>query len=182
MKDIAKTGLVLFMICAVCAVLCAWVNSFTAPQIEENLRLANKRALEAVAGSYEVGETKAVSGHAVVKEETPLMQNGKVAGYALQLSGSGYGGQFTIIAAYDAKGALLKAKMTSDSETAGLGKKAENDWYMDIFTGMGDTAEFPASKNDLPSEQTALVNGASVTFKGVTVALKGGSSYIKEAH
>lgn len=181
MKDIVKTGLVLFLICAVCAVLCAWVNSFTAPTIEENQRIANRKALESVAGSYEIGETKVVETFAGVKEATPLTSGGKTVGYALQLVGSGYGGSFTIIASYDAKGALLKAKMTSDSETAGLGKKAENDWYMDIFTGMGDTAEFPSSKNDLPSDQSALVSGASVTFKGVSLALKNGSDFIKEA-
>ena len=104
----------------------------------------------------------------------------KKAGTALLLSGSGYGGSFSIIAAYDNNGALMGAKMTVDSETAGLGKKAEESWYMNLFKGMGNGISFPSAPKDLPGEQAALVSGATVTFKGVTKALGNGSVYIKE--
>lgn len=180
MKNAIKTSLVLFLICAVCAVLCAAVNGITAPQIAENTRKANALALKSVAGDLEVGETKAVEGIDGVKEETSLYKDGKVVGKALLLSGSGYGGSFSIIASYDTNGGLTGAKMTTNSETAGLGKKAEESWYMEIFSGMGDKKEFPSTPKDLPSESSSLVSGATVTFKGVSKALKAGSDYVKE--
>ena len=74
----------------------------------------------------------------------------------------------------------MGAKMTVDSETAGLGKKAEESWYMDLFKGMGVDKPFPSAPKDLSADDTALVSGATVTFKGVSKALKNGSDYIKE--
>lgn len=179
MNTTVKTGLVLFLICAVCATLCAWVNSFTAPIIEENIVKANRAALERVSEGLEIGETVSVD-DSVVKEMTTLYSAGKTAGYVLQLIGKGYGGEFTIIASYDTKGALIKAQMTEDSETAGLGKNAENDWYMDLFTGMGDTISFPGGKNDLSESDKTLVSGASFTFRAVSATLKSGSLFVKE--
>lgn len=179
MKKTLITSLTLFLICAVCGVLCAFVNAFTAPKIEENIRLANAMALKSVAGDLEVGETEKVEGYDGVVEATPLLKDGKKVGTALLLSGSGYGGSFSIIASYDLSGAVTGAKMTANSETAGLGKKAEEGWYMDLFVSM-DASTLPSTPKDLPSSESALVSGATVTFKGVTKALRSGSTYIKE--
>ena len=179
MKNTILTSVVLFLICAVCAVLCASVNYITAPRIEENIRIANAEALKSVAGDLEIGETLSVDGFDGVEEVTDLYKNGKKVGKALLLSGSGYGGTFSIIASYDINGALMGAKMTVDSETAGLGKKAEESWDMDLFKSMGDDKPFPSAPKDLNPDEAALVSGATVTFKGVTKALKNGSDYIK---
>ena len=179
MNNMIKTSLILFIICAICASLCAYVNSFTAPQIEKNIQLANRLALEFVSQGLDIGETTEVLDNSFVKEITPLSRNGERVAYVL-LSGRGYGGEFSIIASYDKKGALMKAKMTQDSETAGLGKNAESDWYMELFTSMGDTTPFPSGKNDLNEEDKALVTGASFTFRAVSETLKNGSTYIKE--
>ena len=180
MKNTIVTSVVLFLICAVCAVLCASVNYVTAPRIEENIRIANAEALKSVAGDLEIGETVPVTGFSGVEESTDLFKDGKKVGTALLLSGSGYGGSFSIIASYDTKGALIGAKMNVDSETEGLGKKAEEDWYMALFGGMGKDKSFPSSPKDLPGEEAALVSGATVTFKGVSKALKLGSDCAKE--
>ncbi len=180
MNTTLKTGLVLFLICAVCASLCAWVNSFTSPIIEENIVKANRAALEKVSNGLEIGETETVENDTVVKEVTALYKGGKISGYVLQLIGKGYGGEFTIIASYDTNGALIKAQMTEDSETAGLGKNAENDWYMELFTGMGDTISFPGGKTDLSESDKALISGASFTFRAVSSTLKSGSLFVKE--
>lgn len=180
MKSIFKTGIVLFLICAVCASLCAWVNSFTAPVIKENMEKANRLALEKVSQGLTIGETKTVENNAAVKEITALSKDDSVVGYVLLLSGKGYGGDLSIIASYDKKGALLKAQMTQDSETAGLGKNAESEWYMELFSGMGDTIAFPNGKNDLGEKEKALVTGASFTFRAVSETLRNGSNYVKE--
>ena len=65
----------------------------------------------------------------------------------------------------------------ANSETPGLGKKSEESWYMAQFVGFGATAPIPTSKNDLADP--SLVSGATVTFTGVSGALKNGSEYVK---
>ena len=76
MKNTIVTSVVLFLICAVCAVLCASVNYVTAPRIEENIRIANAEALKSVAGDLEIGETVAVENYEGVKESTDLYKDG----------------------------------------------------------------------------------------------------------
>ena len=84
-----------------------------------------------------------------------------------------------IIASYSLDGSIMAAKLTTNSESPGIGKKAENDWYMDMFKGLGADDPIPVSKNDLPSEQSALISGASITFSGITAALRSGSEFVK---
>ena len=183
MKDYLKTGLTLFLICAVCATLCGVVNSITAPVIAENQRKTDLAALTAVSGGLFPGDSKGVSDKKGINSITPLYKEeslSTLAGYSLNLTGSGYGGEFTLIASYYLDGSLISAKMTNNSETAGLGKKAENDWYMAMFKDLGGAKPLPVSKNDLSENDAAAVSGATITFNGVSSSLKAGSEYVKE--
>ena len=109
----------------------------------------------------------------------PLYDNGSVAGYIEEIVTSGYGGEMTVIASYSADGTVLEAQMMANSETPGLGKKAEESWYMDMFRGLGGESPLPLSKSDLPTDQAAAVSGASITFGGVSSAIHEGSEYVK---
>lgn len=184
MRTYIKTAITLFLICAVCATLCGVVNSITAPVIAENQRNTDKKALAAVSGGLFPGDTVEVDGMDSINTVTPLYKDSsmkELGGYSLNLTGKGYGGEFTIIASYYLDGSLISAKMTSDSETAGLGKKAENDWYMAMFSGLGGNDPLPESKNDLNDSNAEIVSGATITFTGVSNALRIGSEYAKEA-
>ena len=103
----------------------------------------------------------------------------RIPSYIVELSTSGYGGAMTVVASYKSDGTLMEAKLTSNSETPGLGKKAEEGWYMDMFKGLGGSSPLPASKSDLSAEDNAAVSGASVTFGGVSSALISGSEFVK---
>lgn len=183
MKSYIKTGLTLFLICAVCATLCALVNQITAPVIAENQRKTDLAALEAVSGGMHPGDSTPVEGVAGINSITPLYKDDaktELGGYSLNLTQKGYGGEFTIIASYYLDGSLVSAKMTNNSETAGLGKKAENDWYMAMFKDLGGDNPLPGSKSDLSESDAAAVSGATITFNGVSTALRNGSEYVKE--
>lgn len=178
MKQILKTGLILFLICAVSAGLCGIVNSVTAPVIAENLLAERMAALSVVALDYQVGsEIEINDSNANVAYE--LLNGEEQIGYIFELNANGYGGAMTIIASYLNDGELVSAKLTSNSETPGLGKNAENDSYMAMFTGKGGSTPLPASTSDLSSEDAAAVSGASVTFSGVSQALRNGSALAK---
>lgn len=182
MKNYLKTGIVLFAICAVCAALCAFVNSVTAPRIEANQLAANLEAAKAVSGGMTPGSLESISlpDYPAIRAIAPLTKdNGELGGYQLELEGSGYGGSMTVITAYNLDGSLIGAKLTSNSETAGLGKKAENDWYMDMFKGKGADTAIPTSKNDLGESEAAAISGATITFNGISSVIKQGSDYVK---
>lgn len=179
MKNIIKTGLILFVICALSAGLCGIVNSITAPRIAENIRQEQLKAYDAVASGLEIGEEKTVDGVKGIVSALPLSKDGKTEGVILNLTGNGYGGEFSIIASYSFDGKLLKAKMMGNGETPGLGKKSEQAWYMEMFEGKGSDVALPASKSDLPGDKAQAVSGASITFGGVSAALRNGSEYVK---
>ena len=179
MKTILKTGLILFVICALSAGLCGIVNSITAPKIAENIRQEQLKAYDAVASGLEIGEETAIEGVSGVKSQLPLTADGKTEGVILNLTGNGYGGEFSIIASYSLDGELLAAKMMGNGETPGLGKKSEQAWYMDMFVGTGSSKPMPAAKTDLPGDLAQAVSGASITFGGVSSTLRNGSEYVK---
>ncbi|MBO4387882.1 MAG: FMN-binding protein [Spirochaetales bacterium] len=178
MKAYAKTALVLCLICACAALVLSLANALTAPRIKDYEDGVLKSALEAVSGGKAVGDYVPVEDNPVVSGYYPILPSG----YILSLRANGYGGEITLLAAYDAKGVLTAAKLVSDSETPGLGKRAEESWYMDKFIGKG--TDMPVRKNMLSASDAEAVSGASVTFTGVSRALLAGSMFVsmKEAN
>lgn len=179
-KDVAKNlryGVILLSICAVCSGVLAIVNSMTAPVIEANALATKNAALAPLSGGKSIGEEQLVSGNPTVTSEYPL---GSGEGYILTLTGSGYGGSFTMLASYNADGTVIGAKMLDNSETPGLGKKSEEDWYMTKFVGTGSADKpVPTSKDQLSKADSDAISGASVTFAGVSKAIAEGSEYVK---
>ena len=175
-----KTALILAAICAVAAVVLATLNMVTEPAIEryENQKVLS--ALESVSNGMDIGDMKTVDGNAYVQYLYPLTKNGKTGGYILGLSSIGYGGELGIIASFDTDGLVMNAILVSDSETPGVGKKAEAKGYMDKFIGTGsDSNPVPTSKSMLSDADAAAVSGATITYTGITKALKAGSEYVR---
>lgn len=178
MKEIMKTGIILFLICAVSAGLCGIVNSVTAPVIAENLIREREAALAVAAGEYTVGDEVAIDTPNANVAYT-ILDGDEVVGYVFELNANGYGGAMTIIASYYPDGELISAQLTTNSETPGLGKNAENSWYMDMFRGLGGDNPLPVTSSDLSADDAAAVSGATVTFTGVSTALRNGSELAK---
>lgn len=176
MNTILKTGITLFLICALSSGLCGIVNSITAPLIAANVEKETLEARQVVSGGYGIG-AEIESDDPLIASIMELTDGGERVGFELELLGSGYGGEFTIIASYLLDGTLLEAKMMANGETPGLGKKAEESWYMDMFKGKGGDTPLPGNKNDL--DDPSLVSGASVTFNGVSNALRYGSEFVR---
>lgn len=181
MKTNIKPVIVLTVICAVAAILLAVMNYITAPAIEKYENASANAALEEVSGNFTIGDSVEFSENLVVNSCHVLLDgNSNVSGYVLELSSSGYGGPLTVAASYNCEGVILSAKLVSDSETPGVGKKAENDGYMDKFAGTGSTSNpVPVSKDMLSDADSAAVSGASMTFRGISKALEAGSDFVK---
>jgi electron transport complex protein RnfG len=179
MKKNLKYGLILLTICGVCAFALGYINDVTQPVIEQQ-ELENKmQALEYVSNGWAVGEQQLVEDDDFVSYLYPLSEDGETKGYILGLRGSGYGGALTLVASYTVDGTNLAAKMLTNSETPGLGKKSEDEGYMDKFKGTGAERPVPTTKSMLSDDDAAAVSGASVTFAGVGKAIAGGSEFVK---
>ncbi|MCH3920663.1 MAG: FMN-binding protein [Sphaerochaeta sp.] len=176
----ARYTLILFSICAVCALVLAVANSIFSPIIARHQQEATQAALSPLAGGYTVGAYTTVEGNETVSGEYLLTDGKNTIGYILSLNGQGYGGAFTMLASYRTSGEIIAAKMMTNNETPGVGKKSEEDWYMTKFVGTGTTSKpVPTSKSSLSKEDSDAVSGASVTFRGVSTTLAKGAAYVQ---
>lgn len=179
MSKYLRTTLVLASICAVAAVLLATINVITTPYIERYEANKITAALEVVANGNEIGPEITI-GDSTISYMHELSSNGKVVGYILGLNTRGYGGDITLIASFNTDGSVSNVNLVSNSETPGVGKKAENEGYMDKFIGTGTANNpVPTTKSMLSEVDSAAVSGATMTFSGISSALKTGSDYIK---
>lgn len=179
MTKYLKTAIVLCLICAASAVLLAFANKVTEPVISEYERQIVIKALEEVSCGYSFDEQVKVDDVQYVSGRYALTEKSVVKGYILNIVTKGYGGEMTLAASYDTDGKILAVKMVSNSETPGVGKKSENEGYMDKFIGTGTERPVPVSKSMLTSAESAVVSGATITFGGISRALEAGSAYVK---
>lgn len=179
MKKNIRYALILLTICAVATFFLALTNSVTAPVIEEMDIQARLKALEAVSDGLEIGEQRDVEGVHYVSYQIDLSSDGSPAGWILGLKTNGYGGEMTLVASYSLDGVMQYAQLLGHSETPGLGKKAEENWYMEKFKGTGGSKPVPTTKAMLDASDAQAISGSSVTFTAIAKAIAAGSDYVK---
>ncbi|OQX28757.1 MAG: hypothetical protein B0D92_07170 [Spirochaeta sp. LUC14_002_19_P3] len=173
MNNLANMSIRLGLIGTAAALLLALVNYFTEPVIEELSRERVQSALKLLVGGGTPG-AKEADPALDVSSRWPISPGG---GWILEITAKGYGGNMTLLAAYHPDGRIMSAKLLDNNETVGFGKKAEAPGYMDIFVDKG--ADIPQSKDDLGGDADT-VSGATITFNGISKALRLGSNLVKE--
>ena len=179
MKNIIIIAVKLAVICLVAAFVLALVNGITAPQIAASKAQAELDALSVINKAGTIGERVEGDG-AGVNYYFPVTDGGKVTNYIMSLTSMGYGGNLVILGNFKTNGEIIDAKLMEDSETPGLGKKAENPDYMNKFKGTGADKPVPVKKTMLESADADAVTGATITFTGVSKALEYGSEFAKK--
>ena len=94
-------------------------------------------------------------------------------GYALSVTGKGFGGDVTLAMGLDADGKITGISFTELKETAGLGMRADEPAFKDQLIGKGGTLTLVKGTAEGESEISAIT-GASVTSGAVTEALNAG--------
>ena len=179
MKNIIIIAVKLAIICLVAAFVLALVNGITAPQIAASKAQAELDALSVINKAGTIGERVEGDG-AGVNYYFPVTDGGKVTNYIMSLTSMGYGGNLVILGNFKVNGEIIDAKLMEDSETPGLGKKAENAEYMNKFKGTGADKPVPVKKTMLEGSDADAVTGATITFTGVSKALEYGSEFAKK--
>lgn len=163
MKDIARPALILLAITAVAAALLGVVQSVTA----EPIRLANEKTqTEAMQAAL----PEATSFEAVVEEfegsisavSKGLDESGEVVGYVITANPNGFGGAVPTTVGFDADGVITGIKVTTPSETPGLGALAAGEAFQSQFAGM--SGELAVNKD---GGQVQAITSATITSRAV---------------
>lgn len=182
-KTLLIIGGKLALICAAAALILALVSAVTSPVIEENRIRALNEALARVAGGGVIGERVPAEDTPGVRAHYPVFateEMDELRGYVVDVIGTGYGGEMSMLAAVEPDGVIISAELMDNAETPGLGKKAETEEYMQMFAGTGTQRPVPLSRDQLEGPDADAVTGATITFLGVARALETASDYVKE--
>jgi len=137
-KDIAKSIIVLVVICLVTSAALAIVNHFTAPVSAANKAAREEAARKAViseAASFEQLPTDGLP-ETVTSVYKGLDGSGNALGYIFTVEGKGFGGKIQVMCAIGQDGKILKCQTLDVSgETKTLGGQTANAAYTDRYTG-----------------------------------------------
>ena len=114
------------------------------------------------------GESTRVNEALVAKDEA-----GNVIGYALNVTGKGFGGDVTIALGLTADGKISGISFTELNETAGLGMRADEPAFKDQF--IDRSGQLTLVKGDAAGgQEISAITGASVTSGAVISAVNAG--------
>lgn len=170
-KSIIKTGLILFAITAVSALLLAVVNGVTAPIIESNsiektnasMRSVFKDAKDFVKVERDADTDKTVTEIYLAKDESSA-----TIGACICVSPNGYGGAIDMVVGVGADTRVTGVDIISQSETAGLGAKAVEEEFRNQFIGKGIVNKVVKSNAEAKDDEINAITSATITSKAVT--------------
>ena len=182
-ESMGMLALMLFLITFITALLLGFVNQVTAPQIAKNNEATRAAAMAEIIPDAEFVEAEPSEVPAPDKE-TPAIQNiyeaqkdGETVGYCMEVLPSGFGGTLTVVVGINTDGTVAGAKVTSHSETPGLGAKAQSDptWIVQ-FAGQAADGSLAVTKD---GGSVVPITGSTITSRAVTLAVNTAASYVQ---
>ena len=164
---IIKTGIILFLITGIAALILASVNNITAPMIAANETEKQMTAMTTVLPDAEKFDELTD----VVKIDGVFGiyagKNGdETVGYAVLVESMGYGGAISMVVGVDMEEKITGVDITNQSETPGLGANCAKDEFKNQF--VGKTSEITVAKNNAKENQIDAITSATITSKAVT--------------
>jgi len=152
----------LSIISIVVAALLALTNNMTKDIILQNeIDAANAAKLEVLpdADGFEVIEMSESDIATYNITDVVTARNG--VGTVITVSSSGYKGQVPVMVAFGADGNIIRIKVMDNDETAGIGKRVEEEAYWSQYNGLG---------SDLSAVQA--ISGATITSTSVKTSVE----------
>lgn len=171
MSKIIKSGLTVFIIATIGAILLSWVYSFTSPKIEEQKFETIKNALGVIFPDLinfesisDLSNKDIGSGIVIIDVYKVNLENGNI-GYVIRAKFSGYGGKIESLFGYEEE----KSKgiyVIEHSETPGLGAKIVENSFKNQFVNKSLKDPFKI-KSDV-----IAISGATISSEAVSNAVK----------
>ena len=132
-KFTAKLAGILFAVAFICTLLLVLCNNLTKDKIAELQKKTEEEAQSSVLKAAEsfTDEKKYMmflSDSTVTSVLKGTDKNGETVGYCVKAEPSGYGGKISMMIGLDTDFNVTGIKITSMSETPGLGAKADSGW------------------------------------------------------
>lgn len=179
-RAIAKTGLILFLITGIAALILAVVNNVTKPIISENeiqkQELAMKKVMPEAEAFKEID--KKYEENDKVSQIYAAEKDGDVIGYAVIAEPNGYGGAISMVVGVSKDGFVTGVDITSQSETAGLGANCTKDEFKNQFIGKSEG--ITVVKNNAEGNKIDAMTSATITSKAVTDGVNMAIDAVKE--
>ena len=178
-KTARSVSIKLLLICAVIAGVVSFVFSATIDAYNQNLENEKKLALTGIFAETEGDvieyETLANSNPAV-NDVYLVSKNGEGAGFCVNITAKGFGGDLTLMIGYNYDGSVKGVQVISHAETPGVGTKALVDGHLSQYTGK--SGELTISKGS--SADVEAVAGATISSKAVHAAVNSANSIVNE--
>lgn len=186
-KNILKDTLRLVSITLIAGVLLSFVYQLTKDTIQkakdEELQQSYREAFSMASSFENAGSEASASldgGNVLNSALYAKDENGSVLGCVLSItSPNGYGGDIVMTMGIDKDGTITGVKVTSMSETSGLGANCQNDAWISQYSGISGEVEFTKSGKTKPNEIDAI-SGATITTRAVTSAVNSGLKFAEE--
>ena len=183
---ILKLALILLAISFICTILLTVVTALTKAKIaERSQRSAQDARIEVLKdadGFEKIKDFKPADKYgAPVNEIYTGTKDGKTVGYCVSVSPNGYGGAIQMIVGISADMNVTGVKITSMSETPGLGAKASDKSFTNQYIdkaangGLGVNKTGNASKDEINA-----ISGATISSKAVTSGVNAAAKAVSE--
>lgn len=160
--------ILLGVLCGICGLLLAAVNSLTAPVIAENQLSTVLVNLEQI---FPDAEFEDVSDDYLSEDTTGLIEAVYIAdgeGVVFTVSGTGYSSSgFTFMVGFDNDGNIAGFMALEQSETSGIGSEVFADDFASTYIGVGTDAEIP------------MLSGATLTSSGVKTGIEAAQALLE---
>lgn len=176
-KEIIRTALLLFLICAVSAGILAAVNSVTAPKIAESSAAAAEKSKAEVLPEAKSFEDITLSDGTVCW--CGKAEDGTTAGYVFDTTASSYGGKIELMTGINADGVVTGISILTINDTPGLGMNAKKTEWQEQFSGT-DGELTVGNDSETGKNQINAITSATITSRAVTACVNTAREYYNE--
>lgn len=177
MRDSIKTILVLTISAILSGAILGWFNQFTEARVIHNRLEELRRSLsEVVFGMHSYEEIVKERGFTLYRV---LSSDGQIAGYAIEVEGSGYQDKIRVLVgvAADMK-RIYGLRVLEQKETPGLGARITEPEYLSSWKNLDTSLPIVLVKERSPQNlnEVHAITGATITSKAVVDIVNKGIS------
>lgn len=175
--EIVRLALSLFAITLVVSLILAVFNQITAPKIEENQLKTLKSAMsEIITGAdFTKIDTSSQGDDSIIVSAYKATIDGQDAGYCVEVTPNSYGGPITEIVGINNDGTVAGVKVTTTSDTPGLGTHAQDDDWISQFKGQPADGSLSVNKD---GGQIQAITGATITSRAVISGVNTAAEFV----
>lgn len=176
MRDIARLGIFLTLVCLVAAASLSYTYDLTAPRIAAYRAAKKLEALQRVLpGATEYKDETARAADLLAKPEFSAVKTVEVAyldgrpiGAVLTVAPYGYSGNIVTLVGIKADGVISRVEILNQSETPGLGTKVTLPSFLDQFAGRPIDRPLAVTKD---GGDIQAIAGATISPRAVTTGV-----------